>query len=71
MSSVAKYFIGQNTLVSDIGGVDVESDCEGDLQGHGEEAQRATESNKEPVQAVFITGSFAAYVLSTTPFSQE
>ena len=62
MSSVVKYFIGQSTLMTDFGGVDVENDCEGYLQGHGEETQGAMEGNKEPVHAVFITGSFPVYV---------
>ena len=43
--------------------IDVESDCEGDLQELGEETRRAKEDNKEPVCAVFIIGSFSAYVV--------
>ena len=63
MSSVVKHFIGRNTFTSDLDGdVSVDSDCEGDLQGLGEENQRAKEENEEPVRALFITGSFSAYV---------
>ena len=63
MSLVVKYFIGQNTFPKDLDrDVSVESDCEGDIQGLGEENQKAKEGNKEPVRAVFITGSFSAYV---------
>ena len=68
MPSVVKYFIGQNTFTANLGDNDVESDCEGDLEGLGEETQRAKEDNEEPVRVVFIIGSFSAYVASHRAF---
>ena len=61
MSSVVKYLVDQNTLISDLGGsINIESDCEGDPRELGEETQRAMEGSEE-LRAVFITGSFSAY----------
>ena len=68
---MVKYFIGQNTLATDLeGDVSVESDCEGDIQGLGEEIQRV-EDKEELVRAVFITGSFSAYVAFHRAFFPE
>ena len=59
---MVQYFIGQNTLTANLGDVNVESDCEGDIEGLGEETQKAKEESEELVRAVFVIGSFSAYV---------
>ena len=67
---MVKYFIGQNTLTSDLEDVDVESDCEGGLEGLGEETQ-GPEVRQEPVRAIFIIGSYSAYVAFLERASSE
>jgi hypothetical protein len=72
MSSVVKYFIGQNTLTSDLEeDFNAESDCERDEQGLGEETRRVEEEKDEPVRAVFVTGSFSAYATSHPAFPEK
>ena len=59
-----KYLKGRNVLINDLeGGVNVESDCEGNSTGAG---GRALKEEKENC-AVLITGSFSAYVYFLTP----
>ena len=62
MFLVVKYLKGRNVLISDLeGGVNVDSDCEGDFTGAGDGASNG-EQNEEETRAVLITGSFSAYV---------
>lgn len=62
MSSVVKYLLNQDTLMSDLGGsIDIESDCEGDPLELGGGTQRKNQNKGEPVDAVFLVGSFSAY----------
>ena len=68
---MVKYFIGQDTLLTDLGDINVESDGEGDIEGPGEETQMAKENNQEPIRAIFILGSFSAYVLSNVPLQKN
>ena len=64
MSPVVKYVKGRNPLISDLeGDVNVESDCDGDILGLKDELHNAKDEKKE-TRAVFITGSFSAYVQS-------
>jgi hypothetical protein len=63
---VIKYLKGGNTLINDLeGDVNVESDCEGDLTGTGDETPKAKEEKEEQIRVVLITGSFSAYVHSS------
>ena len=60
--AVAKYLVGQNTPTSDLGGdINIESDCEGDPWGLGEETQREKRGKEEQIHAVLTIGSFPAY----------
>lgn len=62
MSSVVKYLLNQDTLMSYLGGsIDIESDCEGDPLELGGGTQRKNQNKGEPVDAVFLVGSFSAY----------
>ena len=54
MSSVVQYFIGQNTLTANLGDVNVESDCEGGIEGLGEETQKAKEESEELHREFYI-----------------
>ena len=67
MLPVVKYFKGRNPPVDDLGAdVIVESDCEGDSQGTGNE-----ESEEERTRALLTVGSFLAYVgFHTTSLSR-
>ena len=68
---MVKYFIGQNTLTSNLEeDVDVKSDFEEGLEGFSEETQME-KVNKEPIRAVFIAGSFSAYAAFYSTFSRE
>ena len=59
---MVKYLKGRNAPMNDLeGGVNVDSDCEGDLAGAGDGASNE-EQNEEETRAVLITGSFSAYV---------
>ena len=57
---MVNYVRSRNTLVNDLEGLNIESDCESDRTGgsHGTQAVK----EEEEIRAVLITGSFAAYV---------
>ena len=58
-----KYFKGRNVSINDLeGGVNVESDCEGNSIGVGSGTLRKGEN-----RAVLVTGSFSAYVCFPAP----
>ena len=62
MSLVVKYLKGQD-IASDLeGDVNVESDCNGDLQGVGDELPDVKDGEEEETRAVLTTGSLSAYV---------
>lgn len=65
---MVKYLKGRNPLISDLeGGVNVESDCEGDSPKVTDELLEAKEEGEEPTRAVLTTGSFSAYEHSCIP----
>ena len=55
------YLKGRSTLISYPGGdANIDSDCEGDSRGVGNESSKTTEE-EEQTYAVLTTGSFSAY----------
>ena len=59
---MVKYLKGRNILINDLeGGVNVDSDCEGDSTEIGDGTSQ-TKEEEEQVRAVLTTGSFSAYV---------
>jgi len=57
---VVKYIKGRNVPINDLeGGVNIDSDCEGNSIGAGDETLK--EQNEE-TRAVLIAGSFSACV---------
>ena len=64
---MVKYLKGHNPLIDDLGGgVNIDSDCEGDSTGGGCEPLKK-ERDEEETRAVLIAGSFSACVHSPTP----
>jgi len=60
---VVKYLKGRSTLIRDLkGGLNLESDYEGDSTGLGPETPKMKEEEEEETRAVLITGSFSACV---------
>ena len=69
VSAVVKYLIGLNTPMSDLrGDINVESDCDGEPWGLGEETQQTKRGKEEPIRAVLTIGSFSAYATFHLPF---
>ena len=63
---MVKYLKGRNVPMNDLeGGVNVDSDCEGDLTGTGGGTLNE-EQNEEETRAVLIAGSFSACVCFLT-----
>ena len=59
---MVKYLKGRNVPIKDLeGGVNVDSDCEGDSTGAGG-GTLSEERNEEETRAVLIAGSFSACV---------
>ena len=59
---MVKYLKGRN-IASDLGrDVNVDSDCDGDSQGAGDELPDVKDGEEEETRAVLTTGSFSAYV---------
>lgn len=66
---MVKSLKGRNTIINDPkGGLNIESDCEGDSTEAVVETPE-TEQKKEETRAVLITGSFSAYVWFLTSSS--
>ena len=66
---VVKYLIGLNTPTSDLrGDVNVESDCDGEPWGLGEESQQTERGKEEQIRAVLTIGSFSACATFHPPF---
>lgn len=61
---MVKYLKDQNTFINDLeGGVNVDSDCEGDSTRVGDGVLKKEDDEGE-TRAVLIAGSFSAYVRS-------
>ena len=66
---MVKYLKGRNVPVSDLeGGVNIESDCEGDSREVKQETSKDGGEMGDQTRAVLITGSFSAYALSYSAF---
>ena len=62
---MVKYFKGRDARINDLeGGVNVDSDCEGDSTGADD---GELEKEDEETRAVLIVGSFSACVRFLTP----
>ena len=62
---MVKYLKGRNILVSDLeGGVNIESDCEGDSQEVKQETSKDGVETEEWTRAVLTAGSFSVYRFS-------
>ena len=61
---MVKYLKSKDTLVKDLGDLNVESDCEDDSTGPESGAPEVTEGRGEEARAVLIVGSFSAYASS-------
>ena len=59
---MVKYLKGKNLASYLEGDVNVDSDCDGDLQGVGDELPNVKDEREEETCAVLTTGSFSAYV---------
>lgn len=56
---MVKYLKGRNTPINDLeGGINVDSDCDDDSTGAGDESLKEEEESR----AVLTAGSFSAYV---------
>ena len=67
---MVKYLKGRNIPVSDLeGGVNIESDCEGDSQEVKQETSKDWGETEERTRAVLIAGSFSAYRFSYSVLS--
>ena len=63
---MVKYIKGRNVPLNDLeGGVNVDSDCEGNLIGAGDEGLK--EDQNEEIRAILIAGSFSACVCFSRP----
>ena len=59
---MVKYLKGRNVVINDLeGGVNIDSDCEGDYTGAGIGILK-NQKKEEESRAVLIVGSFSAYV---------
>ena len=58
---MVKYLKSKDTLVKDLGDLNVESDCEDGSTGPESGAPKVAEERGEEARAVFIVGSFSAY----------
>ena len=60
---MVKYLKSRNTLINDLeGGINVDSDCEGDPTGAGDGKLKEGNEEGKGSRAVLIPGSFSAYV---------